>query len=67
MALGVSDIQGSTGMVEPRIEHRAALRELPNVRTVVDVRRWHVVILRPSHGASSGPRQGAWPGGQPTA
>jgi hypothetical protein len=53
-------------MVEPIIEHRVALRELPNVRTVVDVPRWHVVIQRPSHGASSGPRQGAPPGRQPT-
>jgi len=53
-------------MVEPIIEHRAARCELLNVRTAVDVRSWLVVILRPSHGTSSGQRQGVQPGRQPT-
>ena len=53
-------------MVEPSIEHRDGLRERGNVRTVGDVPRFHVVFLRPSHRPSSGPRQGASPGRQPT-
>jgi len=53
-------------MVEPVIEHRAAPGELFKVRREVDVRSWLVVILRPSHGASSKQRQGAPSGRQPT-